>query len=56
MNVKSKVRLFADDTDLYLPQKDLDNPEHWSHKWDMAVNIVFNACKPVMKSFKLKCR
>ena len=42
MNVKSKVRLFADDTALYLTiskssqseilQKDLDNLERWSHK------------------------
>ena len=48
MNVKSKVRLFADDTALYLTissspqseilQKDLDNLEHWSHKWDMEFN------------------
>ena len=45
MNVKSKVRLFADDTALYLTistssqseilQKDLDNLELRSHKWDM---------------------
>ena len=45
MNVKSKVRLFADDTALYLTistpsqseilQNDLDNLERWSHKWDM---------------------
>jgi len=42
MNVKSKVRLFADDTALYLTistssqseilQKDLDNLEYWCHK------------------------
>jgi len=48
MNVKSKVRLFADDTTLYLTistssqseilQKDLDNLERWSHKWDMEFN------------------
>ena len=46
--VKSKVRLFADDTSHYLTistssqseilQKDLDNPERWSHKWDMEFN------------------
>ena len=45
MNVKSKVRLFADDTALYLSistssqseilKKDLDNLERWGHKWDM---------------------
>ena len=45
MNVKSKVRLFADDTALYLTisttsqseilQKDLDNLARWSHKLDM---------------------
>ena len=45
MNVKSRVRLFADDTALYLTistssqseilQNDLDNVERWSHKWDM---------------------
>ena len=48
MNVKSKVRLFADDTAIYLTistssqseilQKDLDNLECWSHKWDMEFN------------------
>ena len=48
MNAKSKVRLFADDTALYLTistssqseilQKDLDNFERWSHKWDMEFN------------------
>jgi len=48
MNVKSKVRLFADDTALYLTnstssqseilQKDLDNLERWSHKWGMEFN------------------
>ena len=48
MHVKSKVRLFADDTALYLtistssqseiPQKDLDNLERWSHKLDMELN------------------
>ena len=48
MNVKSKVRLFADDIALYLTistpsqseilQKDLDNLERWSHKWDMEFN------------------
>ena len=48
MNVKSKVRLLADDTSLYLTissssqseilQKDLDNLERWSHKWDMEFN------------------
>ena len=48
MNVESKVRLFADDTALYLTistsslleilQKDLDNLECWSHKWDMDFN------------------
>ena len=42
MNVKSKVRLFADDAALYLTistssqseslQKDLDNLARWSHK------------------------
>ena len=48
MNVKSKVRLYADDTALYLtistssqselPQKDLhDNLERWSHTWDMKL-------------------
>ena len=52
MDVKSKVRLFADDTALYLTistssqseilQKDLDNLELWSHKWDMEFN-PFNA-------------
>ena len=46
--VKSKVRLFADDTALYLTistssqseilQKELDNLERWSHKWDMEFN------------------
>ena len=45
MNVKSKVRLFAVDNALYLTistssqseilQKDIDNLERWSHKWDM---------------------
>ena len=45
MNLKSKVRLFAYNTALYLTistssqleilQKDLDNIERWSHKWDM---------------------
>ena len=45
MNVKSKVRLFADDTALYLIistssqseilKKDRDNLERWVHKWDM---------------------
>ena len=45
MNVKSKVRLFADDTALYLTistssqseihKKDLENLERWGHKWDM---------------------
>ena len=45
MNVKSKVRLFADDTALYLTistssqseilQKDLENLECWSYKLDM---------------------
>ena len=48
MNVKSKVRLFADDTALYLTiltssqseilQKDLDNLERLSHKWGMEFN------------------
>ena len=48
MNVNSKVRLFADDTALYLTistssqseilQKDLDNLEQCSHKWDMEFN------------------
>ena len=48
MNVESKVRLFADDTALYLTistssqseilQNDLDNLERWSHKWDMEFN------------------
>jgi len=48
MNVKSKVRLFADDTALYLTistssqseilHKDLDNLERWSNKWDMEFN------------------
>jgi len=48
MNVKSKVRLFADDIALYLTistssqseilQKDLDNLERWSHKWDIEFN------------------
>ena len=48
MNVKSKVRLFADDTALYLTistssqleilQKDFDNLERWSHNWDMEFN------------------
>ena len=48
VNVKSKVRLFADDTALYLTistssqseilQKDLDNLERWSHTWDMEFN------------------
>ena len=48
MNVKSKLRLFADDTALYLTistssqseilQNDLDNLERWSHKWDMEFN------------------
>jgi len=46
MNVK--VRLFADDAALYLTistssqsailQKDLDNLERWSHKFDMEFN------------------
>jgi len=50
MNVKSKVILFADDIALYLTistfsqseilQKDLDNLERWSHKWDMDLNLV----------------
>ena len=49
MNVKSKVRLFADDAALYLTistssqseilQKDLGNLERWSHKWDMEFNL-----------------
>ena len=49
MNVKSKVKLFADDTALYLTistssqseilQKDLDNLERWSHKLDMEFNL-----------------
>ena len=48
MNVRSKVRLFTDDTALYLTistssqseilQKDLDNIERWSHTWDMEFN------------------
>ena len=48
MNVKSKVRLLANDTALYLTfstssqsmvfQNDLDNLERWSHKWDMEFN------------------
>jgi len=48
MNVKSKVRLFADDTALYLTispssqseihQNDFDNLERSSHKWDMEFN------------------
>jgi len=48
LNVKSKVRLFADDTAFYLIisissqseilQKDLYNLEHWSHNWDMEFN------------------
>jgi len=55
MNVKSKVRLFADDTVLYLTistfsqseilQKDLDNLERWSHKWDMKFN--FSKCQVI---------
>ena len=55
MNVKSKVRLFADDTALYLTistssqseilQKDLDNLERWSHKWDMEFNP--NTCQVI---------
>ena len=52
MNVKSKVRLFEDDTSLYLTistssqsgilQKDIDNLERCSHKCDMEC-IPFNA-------------
>ena len=52
MNVKSKVRLFADDAALYLTistssqseilKKDLDNLERWGHKWDMNL-IPLNA-------------
>jgi len=48
MNVKSKVRLYADDTALYLTistssqseilQKYLDTLERWSHNWDMEFN------------------
>ena len=48
MNAKSKVRLLANDTALYLTfstssqsmvfQNDLDNLERWSHKWDMEFN------------------
>ena len=48
MNVKSKVILFADGTALYLTistssqseilQKDIDNLERLSHKWDMEFN------------------
>ena len=48
MNVKSKMRLFADDATLYLTistssqseilKKDIDNLKHWSHKWDMEFN------------------
>ena len=54
MNVKSKVRLFADDTALYLTistsskseifQKDLDNLERWSHNgtWNLThLNAFF---------------
>ena len=52
MNVKSKVRLFADDTALYLTistssqseilKKDLDNLERWSHKWGMEFMFVLS--------------
>ena len=52
MNVKSKVRLFADDTTLYLTistssqaeilQKDLCNLERWSHGWDMEFNKLLS--------------
>ena len=55
MIVKSKVRLFADDTALYLTistssqseilKKDLDNLECWGHKWDI------NLTPPNAKSF-----
>jgi len=48
MNIKSKVRLFADDAALYLTistssqseilQKDRDNLERCSHKRDMEFN------------------
>ena len=48
MSVKSKVRLVADDAALYLTistssqseilQKDIDNLERWSQKWDMEFN------------------
>jgi len=48
MNLKSKVRLFAYNTALYLTistssqseilQKDLDNIERRSHKWDTEFN------------------
>ena len=48
MNVKSKVRLFADGTALYLTvstssqseilKKDLDNLERWGYTWDMEFN------------------
>ena len=47
-NVTSKVRLFADDTALYLSlnkqtdsntlQKDLNNLQVWEHLWDMEFN------------------
>jgi hypothetical protein len=46
--VKFKVKLFADETAIYLTisstsqseilQKDLNTLEHWSHEWDMEFN------------------
>jgi hypothetical protein len=46
--VKSKERLFSDDTAIYLTisstsqseilQKDLNILEHWSHEWDVEFN------------------
>jgi len=48
MDLHPNLRLFADDTALYLTistssqseilQKDLDNLKRWSHKWDMEFN------------------
>ena len=47
-NIKSQVRLFADDTAVYLTlsnahdsqilQSDLDNLQHWERTWDMEFN------------------
>ena len=47
-NIKSKVRLFADDTAVYLTvssvhdsqilQSDLDTFQHWERTWDMEFN------------------